>query len=51
LRGRARAWAERYGIKGVEVSMAHDGPYAIAQAMAWGEQGGEKPYTDRRGRL
>jgi holo-[acyl-carrier protein] synthase len=51
LRGRARSWAERYGIKGVEVSMAHDGPYAMAQAVAWGQQGEEKSYTDRRGQL
>jgi holo-[acyl-carrier protein] synthase len=51
LRGRARAWAEHYGIKGVEVSMAHDGPYAMAQAVAWGQQGGQKPCPDRRGRL
>lgn len=37
LWGKAARWAEKYGIKGVEVSMSHDGPYAIAKAVAYGE--------------
>ncbi len=36
LKGGTRSWAEKYGIKGVEVSMSHDGPYAIAKAVAYG---------------
>ena len=37
LSGGAKSWAEKCGIKGVEVSMSHDGPYAIAQAVAYGD--------------
>jgi len=37
LKGKAARWAEKCGIKGVEVSMSHDGPYAIAKAVAYGE--------------
>jgi holo-[acyl-carrier protein] synthase len=42
LKGGARSWAERCGIKGVEVSMSHDGPYAIAKAVAYGDGTAEK---------
>lgn len=37
LKGSAARWAENSGIKGVEVSMSHDGSYAIAKAIAYGE--------------
>ncbi len=37
LRGAALSWAEKQGIQGVEVSMSHDAPYAIAQAIAYGK--------------
>ncbi len=37
LKGSAAQWAKDSGIKGVEVSMSHDGPYAIAKAIAYGE--------------
>lgn len=37
LSGGAKSWAEKCGIKGVEVSMSHDGSYAIAQAVAYGD--------------
>ncbi len=36
LKGGAARWAKRYGIKGVKVSMSHDGPYAVANAVAYG---------------
>ncbi|MGI6308328.1 MAG: holo-ACP synthase [Dethiobacteria bacterium] len=35
LRGAAQSWAEKQGIKGIEISMSHDGFYAIAQAIAY----------------
>ncbi len=37
LKGSAALWAQNSGIKGVEVSMSHDGPYAIAKAVAYGD--------------
>ncbi len=37
LNGSAARWAEDSGIQGVEVSMSHDGPYAIAKAVAYGK--------------
>ncbi|NMB36073.1 MAG: holo-ACP synthase [Firmicutes bacterium] len=36
LKGAALVWAEKHGIRGVEVSMSHDVPFAIAQAIAFG---------------
>lgn len=35
LKGKAALWAEKRGIKGVEISMSHDGPYAAATATAF----------------
>ncbi|MGI5875873.1 MAG: holo-ACP synthase [Dethiobacteria bacterium] len=37
LKGEAARWAAKYGIKGVKVSMSHDGPFAIAKAIAYGD--------------
>ena len=37
LHGNAGLWAEQHRIKGVEVSMSHDGPYAVAKAIAYGD--------------
>jgi holo-[acyl-carrier protein] synthase len=34
LQGGARAWARRCGIHSVEVSISHDGSYAVAAAVA-----------------
>ncbi len=36
LKGGALAWAEKQGIRGVVVSLSHDAPYALAQAIAYG---------------
>ncbi len=38
LKGEAARWADQYGIKGVKVSMSHDGSYAIANAVAYGDK-------------
>jgi holo-[acyl-carrier protein] synthase len=35
LGGKAALWAEKRGIKGVEVSMSHDGLYAASTATAF----------------
>lgn len=43
LKGKAARWANQYGIKGVKVSMAHDGPYAVANAVAYGSDGDNYP--------
>lgn len=39
LGGNALCWAEKYGIAGVEVTISHDGPYALAAAIAYGRGG------------
>jgi phosphopantetheine--protein transferase-like protein len=36
LTGKAQRWAEKHGIAGVEVTISHDGPYAVAAAIAYG---------------
>lgn len=43
LSGNAGLWAAQCRIKGVEVSLSHDGPYAIAYAVAYGEAGNLAP--------
>jgi len=42
LKGEAKSWAEKRGIEGVQVSMSHDGPYAIANAVAYGSLRGSR---------
>lgn len=37
LKGAALFWAKEHGIWGVEVSMSHDAPFAVAQAIAYGK--------------
>lgn len=37
LKGAAQARAGKMGIQGVMVSLSHDAPYAIAQAIAYGK--------------
>ena len=37
LGGAALVWAGKHGIRGVEVSMSHDAPFAVAQAVAYGQ--------------
>lgn len=38
LTGSAQRWAEKHGIAGVEVTISHDGPYAVAAAITYGWQ-------------
>lgn len=39
LTGGAQQWAEKHGIAGVEITISHDGPYAVAAAIAYGRDG------------